>query len=108
MTGEPDAQTRGAGPGRCSLFGAGRVWHWNSRVARSVSRYTDGRSFRDAGTDGKPGYGDTHRVSELEQRAADYADGHEILPVLEVIATIVQGSPGRDGRYRIRITVMYE
>jgi hypothetical protein len=43
------------------------------------------------------------RVSELERRAADYAGGREILPVLEVIATIVQGSPGRDGRYRIRI-----
>ena len=43
------------------------------------------------------------RVSELERRAAHYAGGREILPVLEVIATIVQGSPGRDGRYRIRI-----
>jgi hypothetical protein len=44
------------------------------------------------------------RVGELERRAAGYANGREILPVLEVIATIVQGSPGRDGRYRIRIT----
>jgi hypothetical protein len=44
------------------------------------------------------------RVSELERRAADYAGGREIMPVLEVIATIVQGSPGRDGRYRIRIS----
>jgi hypothetical protein len=44
------------------------------------------------------------RVSELERRAADYASGREILPVLEVIASIVQGSPGRDGRYRIRIS----
>jgi hypothetical protein len=43
------------------------------------------------------------RVSELERRAADYAAGREILPVVEVIATTVQGSPGRDGRYRSRI-----
>jgi hypothetical protein len=44
------------------------------------------------------------RVQELERRAAGYANGREILPVLEVIASIVQGSPGRDGRYRVRIT----
>ena len=44
------------------------------------------------------------RVSELERRAADYAGGREILPVLEVIATIAKGSPGHDRRYRIRIT----
>jgi hypothetical protein len=43
------------------------------------------------------------RVREMEQRAKPYADGREILPVLEVIATIVQASPGRDGTYRGRI-----
>jgi hypothetical protein len=26
------------------------------------------------------------------------------LPVVEVIATVVQGSPGRDGKYRVRLT----
>jgi hypothetical protein len=35
------------------------------------------------------------RVREMEQRAKRYADGREILPVLEVITTMV---PGRDGR----------
>jgi hypothetical protein len=44
------------------------------------------------------------RVDELEQRAAPYADGKEVLPVLEVIATIVQSEPGRDGLYRARIS----
>jgi hypothetical protein len=44
------------------------------------------------------------RVRELERRAAGYANEREILPVLEVITSIVQGSPGRGGRYRIRIT----
>jgi hypothetical protein len=44
------------------------------------------------------------RVGELERRATSYAAGREILPVLEVIASIVQGKPGRDGRYRVRIT----
>jgi hypothetical protein len=43
------------------------------------------------------------RVREMEQRAKRYADGREILPVLEVITTIVQASPGRDGTYRSRI-----
>ena len=44
------------------------------------------------------------RVRELERRAAAYAAGRKILPVLEVITTIVQASPGRDGKYRTRIS----
>ena len=44
------------------------------------------------------------RVRELERRATGYAAGRKILPVLEVITTIVQGSPGRDGKYRTRIS----
>ena len=44
------------------------------------------------------------RVAEIERRAKPYADGREILPVVEVIATVVQGSPGRDGKYRVRLT----
>jgi hypothetical protein len=44
------------------------------------------------------------RVLELEKRAKPYADGREILPVLEVIATVVQGRAGRDGKYRVRLT----
>ena len=44
------------------------------------------------------------RVSELERRATSYAAGRDILPVLEVIASVVQARPGRDGRYRFRIS----
>jgi hypothetical protein len=44
------------------------------------------------------------RVREMEQRAKPYAAGREILPVLEVITTIVQASPGRDGLYRSRLS----
>ena len=44
------------------------------------------------------------RVTEIERRAKPYAAGREILPVVEVIATVVQGSPGRDGEYRVRLT----
>ena len=44
------------------------------------------------------------RVRELERRAKPYAAGREILPVLEVLATVVQGSPGKDGKYRFRIS----
>jgi hypothetical protein len=43
------------------------------------------------------------RVAELEKRGPAYRAGRDILPVLEVIATVVQGSPGRDGTYRVRI-----
>ena len=45
------------------------------------------------------------RVGELERRSRPYgADGRTVLPVLEVIATTVQASPGRDGRYRARMS----
>ena len=44
------------------------------------------------------------RVAEIERRAKPYAAGREILPVVEVIATVVQGRPGRDGKYRARMT----
>jgi hypothetical protein len=44
------------------------------------------------------------RVVELQRRAKAYAHGREILPVLEVITTVVQSSPGRDGKYRFRIS----
>ena len=44
------------------------------------------------------------RVHELEHRATPYQAGRKILPVLEVITTIVQGSPGQDGKYRTRIS----
>ena len=43
------------------------------------------------------------RVRELERRARPYAAGRKVLPVLEIIATVVHGSPGRDGKYRTRI-----
>ena len=44
------------------------------------------------------------RVREMERRARPYATDREVLPVLEVIATIVQADPGRDGTYRTRIS----
>ena len=44
------------------------------------------------------------RVAEIERSAKPYAAGREILPVVEVIATVVQGSPGRDGKYRVRLS----
>ena len=44
------------------------------------------------------------RVRELERRATAYEAGREILPVLEVITSVVQASPGRDGKYRTRLS----
>ena len=44
------------------------------------------------------------RVREMQRRAKPYAGDREILPVLEVITTIVQASPGRDGKYRTRLS----
>lgn len=39
----------------------------------------------------------------MEKRAAPYAKGRTIMPILELIATTVHGSPGKDGMYRSRI-----
>ncbi|HET8915503.1 MAG TPA: hypothetical protein VFM91_07350 [Propionibacteriaceae bacterium] len=44
------------------------------------------------------------RVAEIERRASPYAAGREILPVIEVIATVVQANSGRDGKHRVRLT----
>ncbi|HZA72808.1 MAG TPA: hypothetical protein VE476_07825 [Propionibacteriaceae bacterium] len=44
------------------------------------------------------------RVRELERRAEAYEAGRKVLPVLEVIATIVQSGPGSDGKYRTRVS----
>jgi hypothetical protein len=58
-----------------------------------------------ASTLGRLGTGPLNqRVAEIERRAKPYAAGREILPVVEVIATVVQGSPGRDGKYRVRLS----
>lgn len=44
------------------------------------------------------------RMAEIEQRGAAYTAGRELLPVMELIATTVHSSPGRDGMYRSRIS----
>ncbi len=44
------------------------------------------------------------RVREMERRARPYAAGRKVLPVLEIIATIVHGSAGKDGKYRSRLS----
>ncbi len=44
------------------------------------------------------------RLREIEHRAKPYAAGREIQPIIEVVTTIVQASPGRDHRYRARLS----
>jgi hypothetical protein len=43
------------------------------------------------------------KAKALEARAAPFADGREILPVFELIAVVVQGYAGADGKYRHRV-----
>jgi hypothetical protein len=43
------------------------------------------------------------RVAEVEKVARRYAVDRDPLPVLELIACVVQAHPGTDGRYRVRI-----
>jgi hypothetical protein len=43
------------------------------------------------------------RVAEIEKVARSYRAGRQALPVLELIAVVVQRYPGSDGQYRVRI-----
>lgn len=42
------------------------------------------------------------RTREIAGLGASYAGGRKVMPVLELIATVVQSRPGRDGKYRTR------
>jgi hypothetical protein len=56
-----------------------------------------------AETLGRLGIGDLGaRGAELVKRAKPYADGRQILPVFELIATMATTFPTADGRYRVR------
>jgi len=53
---------------------------------------------------GRLGIGDLdERLRELEKRAATFGSDRQPQPVLELLTTIVQGSPGRDGKWRSRL-----
>lgn len=52
---------------------------------------------------GRLGTGDLDdRVDELERRGRAYADGRDVLPVLELLAVVANPSAGPDGTYRTR------
>lgn len=54
---------------------------------------------------GRLGIGDLDdRAKELVRVGKAYADGRKVMPVLELIGTIVQPSPGRDGKWRSRVS----
>ncbi|MEL4505763.1 hypothetical protein AAEX63_13615 [Luteococcus sp. H138] len=67
------------------------------------------RLFGYSGAPGAPGQGRLgigaldDRMVEMEKRAQPYAKGRKIMPIMELIATTVHGSPGKDGMYRTRI-----
>lgn len=44
------------------------------------------------------------RAEEIVRIARPYADGRKVMPVLELIATVVQARAGRDGMYRSRVS----
>jgi hypothetical protein len=60
------------------------------------------------GTRGAPALGElqgnlTVKAKQLEVQAARFAQGRDTLPVFELIAVVVQASPGPDGKYRHRV-----
>ncbi|WP_153394910.1 hypothetical protein [Ornithinicoccus halotolerans] len=64
------------------------------------------RLFGYSGAPGAPGLGRLglgdldERVAEMEERGEDFRRGRELLPVLELITSIVHAVPGADGTYR--------
>lgn len=61
------------------------------------------------GTPGAPALGKlagnlARRAKEIEGYAENYAHGRKVLPVFELIAVVVQGAPGPDGKYRRRVS----
>lgn len=67
------------------------------------------RLFGYSGLPGSPGMGRLgigdldEKVEEMEERGEEYAGGRPILPVLELIATVVHPVPGADGMFRTYI-----
>ncbi len=67
------------------------------------------RLFGYSGFPGAPGQGRLgigsmdDRMKEIEQRGQAYRGGRELLPVMELIAVTVHGSPGSDGMFRSRV-----
>ena len=45
-----------------------------------------------------------HEVDALAKRGKSYTDGRKLMPVLELIAVVVQGDPGPSNKYRSRIS----
>lgn len=53
---------------------------------------------------GRLGIGDINeRMTEMEERGQPYRAGRELMPTMELIATMVHGKPGKDGMYRTRV-----
>ena len=67
------------------------------------------RLFGYSGFPGAPGQGRLGignidaRMEEMEKRGQAFRGGRELLPVMELIATTVHGSPGSDGMFRSRV-----
>lgn len=91
----PTTASTGAGEaqlprGGTRLFPRYRLVGYSGGTARSFGRLGIGRLQA--------------RLDEIETLGASYdGDGREALPVMELIATVVQASPGADGMYRARI-----
>lgn len=66
------------------------------------------RLFGYSGYPGAPGQGRLgigtldERMKEIEKRGQAWLGGRELMPVMELIAVTVHGSPGRDGMFRSR------
>jgi len=70
--------------------------------------FPDHRLVGYCGTPGAPALGELQgnlhaKAKQLETRAAGFAQSRKILPVFELIAVVVQGGPGADGKWRRRV-----
>ncbi|HEY4013904.1 MAG TPA: hypothetical protein VGM06_11245 [Polyangiaceae bacterium] len=70
--------------------------------------FPDYRLVGFCGTPGAPALGELQgnlpaKAKELEAKAAAYGEDRKTMPVFELIAVVVQGWPGLDGKYRRRV-----
>lgn len=93
------------------IVGAGRADAAVKQLPRGGTRlFPTYRLVGYSGCPGAPGQGRLgigrleDRVVEMQRRAALFAAGRRILPVMELIAVTAQRSPGADGMYRARIS----
>ena len=112
--GATSSVTPGGGPGTVATSPGSRPGSSGTAATSELPRGGRGvfpryRLVGFSGAPGSPAFGRLgigkldDRVAEIEKMGRSYRAGREVLPVLELIAVVVQRYPGGDGKYRVRM-----